>query len=632
MMFGFCPLDCVTPKDLVSFGLGCFLFLIWSWSTQCVPPFCHKADDDLVVWKEFETQSPDVSKMRALKHSSWSLRAAGSLGALTIVFAVHHFRIDRDIAFSLLPAQDLGHQQNPVDTEHLKLEQMHQESFRMIDPDGDEGWYTGSMDQLGQAHGSGVLKYDEGPVFVGEFEAGQLYRGVAYSKGIAAYTMTSGGWDDDINYELVSLFPKTFGTDHNSEELGEKDDHGDVSLKFEGAFTIPLTRQRVPLHQDGGTVHYKSAYYGTLLAGTPAVPYKVVFDTGSGHLILPSTYCSSETCRAHRRYRRSQSVSARDIDHDGHTVQPGEPRDQITVSFGTGEVSGVFVEDVVCTEPSGASSINASTDEVPPGCTKMALIVATDMSAEPFQAFEFDGVLGLGLNGLSQSPTFNFINVLSEKLNPQENKYSHTFGVFLAEDESEESEITIGGWAPERIRGHPHWNPVLAPEQGHWTVSIKKMHVDGQPISFCEGGGCKGVVDTGTSLLAVPTDSFAEIYELLRHTPPPHGNCQGEGPQLHIVLDSITISLGPEDYARLEETAPKSPSTVFTPDGLRPKSRRCRPMLMTMDLPEPVGPKLFIFGEPVLRKYYTVYDSKAQRVGFGRANHDSQVDLDANSG
>jgi len=39
---------------------------------------------------------------------------------------------------------------------------------------------------------------------------------------------------------------------------------------------------------------------------------------------------------------------------------------------------------------------------------------------------------------------------------------------------------------------------------------------------------------------------------------------------------------------------------------------------MTMDLPAPIGPKLFILGEPILRKYYTVYDSSAPpRIGFG---------------
>merc|ERR1719428_2586229 len=111
----------------------------------------------------------------------------------------------------------------------------------------------------------------------------------------------------------------------------------------EGLFTVPLTRQRVPIQSDGSTIHYKSAYYGTMYAGTPAVPYKVVFDTGSGHLVLPSTYCASETCRAHKRYRRSKSTSGRDINHNGRTVLQDALRDQVSVSFGTGEVTGVFV-------------------------------------------------------------------------------------------------------------------------------------------------------------------------------------------------------------------------------------------------------------------------------------------------
>jgi len=42
---------------------------------------------------------------------------------------------------------------------------------------------------------------------------------------------------------------------------------------------------------------------------------------------------------------------------------------------------------------------------------------------------------------------------------------------------------------------------------------------------------------------------------------------------------------------------------------------------MPIDFPEPLGPKLFILGEPVLRKYYTVYDWQRRSVGFGLANH-----------
>jgi len=48
---------------------------------------------------------------------------------------------------------------------------------------------------------------------------------------------------------------------------------------------------------------------------------------------------------------------------------------------------------------------------------------------------------------------------------------------------------------------------------------------------------------------------------------------------------------------------------------------KCHPTFMPFDLPEPLGPKLFILGEPVLRKYYTVYDWEVKRVGFGLACH-----------
>jgi len=113
--------------------------------------------------------------------------------------------------------------------------------------------------------------------------------------------------------------------------------------------TVTLRRQFVPLHSSGGSVHHRSAYYGEIVIGGPAAqPFRVVFDTGSGHLVLPSALCRAQTCLGHRRYRRRASRFAEDIDASGAVVLPGQPRDQITVSFGTGEVTGVFVRDWVC--------------------------------------------------------------------------------------------------------------------------------------------------------------------------------------------------------------------------------------------------------------------------------------------
>merc|ERR1719502_1667490 len=95
---------------------------------------------------------------------------------------------------------------------------------------------------------------------------------------------------------------------------------------------------------------YKSAYYGTIAVGTPPKKFTVVLDTGSGHLILPSAYCRSPACLAHQRYRRSSSITGIDIDQEGTPVTPDMLRDEISVTFGTGEIDGVFVEDEVCLE------------------------------------------------------------------------------------------------------------------------------------------------------------------------------------------------------------------------------------------------------------------------------------------
>jgi hypothetical protein len=427
------------------------------------------------------------------------------------------------------------------------------------------------------------------------------------------------------------------------------DDEAGEAANGTSMHTVMLTRHQFPVSQVGNIVYYRSAYFGTVHVGAPAVPFKVVFDTGSGHLILPSTYCQSETCRAHRRYRRGDSSTARDIDYDGTVVQPGQPRDQITVSFGTGEVTGVFVEDIVCMHeqavvsefdnssssiasaaamqpvPASASiSRDALGDSLESGCVKLRLIAATAMSEEPFKSFQFDGVLGLGLDGLSQAPEFNFIDVIMSSFGAAGNT-PHTFAVFLAEDADEESKITFGGWDDNHIMEDLSWNSVVDPDQGHWTIRIKALRVDNEVLEFCHSG-CKGVVDTGTSLLAVPSQSFSEIYTLLRHPAHMEGHCHGPGPQLHIELEHFTVTLGPEDYSRLERTPARKTRPRFQakPHNVSAQGRtdlHCKPMLMSMDLPAPLGPKLFILGEPILRKYYSVYDAKEKRVGFARARH-----------
>jgi len=418
---------------------------------------------------------------------------------------------------------------------------------------------------------------------------------------------------------------------------------GGFVTRADDAWTVKLQRQQIPLHSIGGVMYHKSAYYGPIfVGGAKPQRFDVVFDTGSGHLVLPSTMCHSETCRMHRRYRRRASPTAKDIDYDGTAVQSGQPRDQITVAFGTGEVTGVFVEDTVClqgikAQPVGVPPVeaslmqskfhatnktvvqesNASKEEA---CIRLRTVAATEMTHEPFSSFEFDGVLGLGLPGLSQTPEFNFFNVATLSGAVQTNT-SHLFTVFLATSDLEQSDITFGGMRMEHIAdGAPKelgWCDVVKPELGYWQLQVHAIRAGDTVLPYCQDGTCRAVVDTGTSLVGVPSDVAPFLRNALQHPQGPTGGCHGPGPELEFDLGNFSVVLRPEDYAR-----PDMPDD--NDDEASDPSVDCVPMMMLMDLPEPLGPKLFILGEPVLQRYYTGFDSKNHRVGFALAKHATQ--------
>jgi len=364
-----------------------------------------------------------------------------------------------------------------------------------------------------------------------------------------------------------------------------------------------------------------------------------VFDTGSGHVIIPSADCMAGTCRIHRQYDRKLSDLAIDVDYDGAIVKPGQPRDQITVSFGTGEVTGEFVQETVClgqkslTRPSDdkeAKQESSYPELQDVDCIQLRVVLATEMTQEPFQSFAFDGVLGLGLQGLALAPEFNFFARMVKAGRIRE----PLFGVFLADSDDEESEISIGGISAQHVRGNLTWAPVAMPELGYWQIRIKTIRIGDQIVDFCKGieADCRAVVDTGTSLLAVPSSLVDDMHTALSSKLVQDANfvegagCKGlVGAPLSFELeDGFMITLKPEDYARQTVA---SPSTNATGNAQDRGNIICRPTLMPLELPAPLGPKLFIWGEPVLRQYYTVYDWHNQRIGFGTSVHITEEDI-----
>lgn len=355
----------------------------------------------------------------------------------------------------------------------------------------------------------------------------------------------------------------------------------------ERAHTLKLQRKPLSLAQRAqgrrarasSTMH-ASEYFGKIKVGSPPQEFLVVFDTGSGNLLLPSRTCKGMACTSHKRFDAGNSSTAVDIafaDAPDKAVDSGGDRDVVTITFGTGEISGVFVKDHIC-----VGSI----------CTHGDFVAATEESDEPFSLVPFDGIFGLSLPQMSEGPHFNILDCMIRDKALRQN----IFAIFFGATDTEGSEITFGEYKTSRMASELFWVPVSNP--GYWQVQMEDITVQNRRQEFCKGN-CQVAVDTGTSLMAGPTDIVNGLVDKLAVA----SNCSNykDLPDLGFVVGDHILNLKPEDYVDKSE------------DG-------CSVALMTLDVPPPKGP-LFIFGDPFLRKYYTVYDREALRVGFALAAH-----------
>jgi len=371
-------------------------------------------------------------------------------------------------------------------------------------------------------------------------------------------------------------------------------------------YTVPLGKQHVPVEVNGKIVAHKTAYFGTVHVGYPEPQnFTVVFDTGSAHFFIPSASCENEPCLMHKRYNRSASTSAIDIDHDGAAVDVSQERDQVAIAYGTGEVLGEFVSEVVCVG-SPAVSTDASGQS---NCARVRVVLAQEMTTEPFRAFTFDGVLGLGLEALALAPEFNFFGQMAKAA-----EIEPVFSVFLAQTDDEQSEISFGGHNERRLSRPMQWVPVLSPEMGYWQVKLNSVSIGGKALALCSAGDCTAILDTGTSMLGVPKQHVKTFHmQLARKVPGERADadCRAEtGPLLSLDVGGFEVYLAAEDYSR-----PTTMRFESKTGGQNVPHVICPAALLPVEMAF-LGPKVFILGEPVLRKYYTAYHLLKQQVGF----------------
>jgi hypothetical protein len=318
---------------------------------------------------------------------------------------------------------------------------------------------------------------------------------------------------------------------------------------------------------------HKTAYWGSMTVGTPPQPFKVIFDTGSGNLIIPSSDCTVPGCAPHHKYSHKDSTSSSFV-----TNEKGEGSSEIT--FGTGQIAGDFYRDNLC--------IGESL------CYQANFIAADRESTEPFQEIPFDGIMGMGFKDLSMGDGFNMVDDLVKNGALPGGQFS-----FYLTDGGD-SEVTFGGFRPENLASEIVWAPVTI--QSYWQVHCGDITFNNKAKGLCDGG-CQVAVDTGTSMLAGPSDLVDKLSEMLGAK----SDCSNFDslPYLGFQVGDKILNLKPDDYMD------------------RSKAEGCSFSLMSLDVPPPKGP-LFIFGDPFLRRFVTVFDRDGPKVGVGVAKHSDE--------
>ncbi|CAL8577881.1 aspartic proteinase precursor [Xanthoria parietina] len=366
--------------------------------------------------------------------------------------------------------------------------------------------------------------------------------------------------------------------------LSEQLEHGDLSTharalgqKYMGVRPqnhLDEMFRETSIHQDGShpvpvSNFLNAQYFSEIAIGTPAQSFKVVLDTGSSNLWVPSKDCGSIACYLHTTYDSSSSSTYK------------KNGSEFEIRYGSGSLSGYV-----------------SRDTVQIGDIKIKNQDFAEATSEPGLAFafgRFDGIMGLGYDTISVNkivpPFYNMIDqgLIDEPL----------FAFYLGDTnkDGDESEATFGGINTDHFTGKLTKIPLR--RKAYWEVDLDSISYGDESADLDDTGV---ILDTGTSLIALPST----LAELLNKE---IGAKKGFNGQYSIDcsardnLKDITFTLTGHNF------------TISPYDYILEVQGSCISSFFGLDIPAPAGP-LAILGDAFLRRWYSVYDLGTNSVGL----------------
>ncbi|KAF7316715.1 Acid protease [Mycena chlorophos] len=306
---------------------------------------------------------------------------------------------------------------------------------------------------------------------------------------------------------------------------------------------------------------------GTISIGTPAQKFVIDFDTGSSDLWIPSSSCTSSTCKKKNQYSSGSSSTS------------AKKSGSFSIEYGDGS----SVKGSVYTDTVSVAGIVA---------TKQYFSPVTTLSSE-FSDDPADGILGLAfpaISNLNENPFFYTAD--SDGSVP-----TNEFGFKLA---SSGSELYLGGANDDLYSGDIEFNEVDS-SQGFWQIPGASAKVGSKTAV----SGFDTIIDSGTTIMYGPPSAVKALYAKVSGaklfdssngyysfpcSSPPEISFNYGGKDWTISADNINLGQ--------------------TESG----SSSCVSALAAQDLG--LGTDVWLLGDSFMKNQYTVFSVAKESVGF----------------
>jgi len=311
-------------------------------------------------------------------------------------------------------------------------------------------------------------------------------------------------------------------------------------------------------------------YYTEIQLGSPPQTFKVILDTGSSNLWVPSNKCTSIACFLHAKYDSSASSTYK------------ANGTEFKIQYGSGSMEGFVSKDTLSI---GDLTINGQD--------------FAEATKEPGLAFafgKFDGILGLGYDTISVNHiTPPFYSMINQRLIDEP-----VFSFRVGSSEDDGGEAVFGGIDHSAYTGSIEYVPVR--RKAYWEVELDKVSFGDEVLELENTGAA---IDTGTSLIALPTDMAEMMNTQIGAKRSWNGQYTVDCAKVPS-LPKLSFYFGGKPYA-LEGS-----------DYILNVQGTCLSAFTGLDINVPGG-SLWIIGDVFLRKYFTVYDLGRNAVGFAKS-------------